>query len=131
MMAVIVMRRAFATATLVALLSSGSAGLFAPQDQPHACTDHVCYCRPSARPAPAAEPSCHGTAAPRAATTLQSACDHDKDGFTVATPASAALLPSSPMIFAPASTPLPQAPARKPWLRAARPETPPPRPASC
>jgi hypothetical protein len=118
---------------MAALLSSSGAGFLAPAGKTHACTDHVCYCSRAAAPT-AARPGdapCHGASSSRPTSTLQSTCDHEPDGFTLAAPAKPALLADAPVTLVPETGALPPPAPAHPRLRAVAPEIPPPRSASC
>ncbi|HEY7412044.1 MAG TPA: hypothetical protein VII13_14950 [Vicinamibacteria bacterium] len=69
------MRRLWATAVLAALLPALAGGARASAD-PHACSDHACFCRKAA-----ASPSlpCHGTDRAPDASRIQGSCSHDDD----------------------------------------------------
>jgi hypothetical protein len=76
----------------VAAQLAGGAALAAGGRDPHACDDHVCFCRKPAATAPRAP--CHGGAAEDAARVVP-ACNHDADPVTVSA-VRPALLPPSP-----------------------------------
>jgi hypothetical protein len=123
------MRRILAVAALAALLSP-SVAPFASADSAHACTSHVCYCRPAAAPKPAAG-SCHASRPAAPATTLRAACDHGQETFTPGAAVKVTLPSAWALAVVPDVRSL-SAPAPKgvrEW--AVPPETPPPRALSC
>jgi hypothetical protein len=85
---------------------AGGAALAAAGRDPHACDDHVCFCRKPAAAAPAAP--CHGAGDDGAARVVP-ACSHDADPVTVSAVRPAVLPP--PLGGAPArgSTAVPAA----------------------
>jgi hypothetical protein len=127
-MPVLKLTRAVSTALLaLAVLQPVTAAATAGWSRaPHACEDHVCFCRKPAASTPAAP--CHGAAdedAPR----LVPACNHDADPATLA-PVRPGLLPLA-VLLSPAdhSRPLAVAPGAPPADGFHPIESPPPRPA--